>query len=63
MKVLKKKYNKVKLIKSKTWQLPKSMRKNIKLLNKLKKNKIKYFENKYGIFTFKTKIYHAQKKN
>ena len=61
--VLKKKFNKVKLIKTKTWPLPKSMYKNINLLNKLKKKKIIYFENKYGILTFKTDIYYAQKKN
>ena len=32
------------------------------LLNKLKNKKIIHFENKYGILTFKTNIYHAQKK-
>jgi methylase of polypeptide subunit release factors len=61
--VLKKKFNKIKLIKTKTWPLPKSMYKNINLLNKLKKKKIIYFENKYGMLTFKTDIYYAQKKN
>ena len=39
------------------------MCKNIKLLNKLKNKKIIHFENKYGILTFKTNIYHAQKKS
>ena len=61
--VLKRKFNNIKLIKTKTWPLPKSMYKNINLLKKLKSKKIICFENKYGILTFKTDIYHAQKKN
>lgn len=61
--VLKKKFKNINLIKSKIWPLPKSMCKNIKLLNKLKNKKIIHFENKYGILTFKTNIYHAQKKS
>lgn len=61
--VLKKKFKNINLLKSKIWPLPKSMYKNIKLLNKLKNKKIIHFENKYGILTFKTNIYHAQKKN
>ena len=62
MSVLKKKFEKINLVKSKIWPLPKSMYKNINLLNKLKNKKIIHFENKYGILTFKTDIYHAQKK-
>ena len=62
MSVLKKKFEKINLVKSKIWPLPKCMYKNINLLNKLKNKKIIHFENKYGILTFKTDIYHAQKK-
>lgn len=61
--VLKKRFKNINLLKSKIWPLPKSMYKNIKLLNKLKNKKIIHFENKYGILTFKTNIYHAQKKS
>ena len=60
--ILKKKFKKIKMIKSKEWPLPKSMHKNINLLNRLKKKKVIYFESKYGIFTFSTEIFYAKKK-
>ena len=50
------------IISSQIWPLPKSMYKNINLLRKLKKKNIIYFEDKFGILTFKTSIYYAQKK-
>ena len=61
--ILKKNFSNIKLVNTKTWPMPKSMYKNINLLNKLKNKKIIYFESKYGILTFKTDIYYAQKKN
>ena len=59
---LKKKFKNIKIIKSQIWPLPKSMYKHINLLRKLKKKNIIYFEDKFGILTFKTSIYYAQKK-
>ncbi len=50
------------MVKSKEWPLPKSIHKNISLLNRLKKKKVIYFENKYGIFTFSTEIFYEKKK-
>lgn len=60
--LLKKNFRNIKKLKSQIWPLPRSMYKYKNLLTKLKKKNIIYFEDKFGILTFKTHIYYAKKK-
>ena len=60
---LKKNFKKFKKIKSQVWPLPKMMYKKVKILEKLKKKRIIFYDNKFGILTFKTDIYCAIKNN
>ena len=61
MEVCKKKFKKIKEIKNKIFPVPKSMLKNIKILNKLKKKGVISFQEKFGIIVFKTTIYSLTK--
>ena len=61
LKVCKKNFKKIKEIKTKTFPVPKSMLKNIKILKKLKKRGIISFQIKFGIIVFKTTIYSLTK--
>jgi len=56
---VKKKFNKTVLINKSSWFLPEEMLKYKKLLKKLKKNKIIYYEDKFGKIVCNTKIYLA----
>lgn len=60
---LKKNFIKYKKIKSQIWPLPKTMYKKANILEKLKKKHIIFYDNKFGILTFKTDIYCAIKNN
>ncbi len=57
LKVCKKNFRKIKEIKSKIFPLPKTMLKEIKILNRLKKKGVISFQEKFGIIVFKTTVY------
>ena len=57
----KKNYKKIKEIKTKIFPLPKSMLKNMKVLIKLKKKGVIFFQEKFGIIVFKTTVYSLTK--
>ncbi|MDA7713987.1 methyltransferase [Candidatus Pelagibacter sp.] len=50
-------FKRIKELKSKIFPLPKSMTTKIKILNKLKKRGVISFDKKFGIITFKTRIF------